>query len=115
MLAWLKTHFSAQEVRIVSPQDIVLKASSSDGQHTVETAIYKTSLFDAPEIAELDTATDDEWIIEEHLGSIDDDFPYPQKTLAQIGVPFLDILTVEANGDFHFVELTGDEQKLIFE
>lgn len=42
-------------------------------------------------------------------------FPQLSTPLRQIGVPPLQILTIEANGAYHFVELTGDEQFLHFQ
>jgi len=40
---------------------------------------------------------------------LDDSFPYPDKTLLELGIPELQILTVDTGNNFYFVELTGDE------
>ena len=45
---------------------------------------------------------------------INSDFPDLEKTLKEVGVPPLHILTVETSQDTYFVELTGDESFLNF-
>lgn len=40
---------------------------------------------------------------------IDDDFPYQDLTLRQIGIPPFDVLQVTAAGKLHYVELTADK------
>jgi len=44
------------------------------------------------------------------ISRVDKNFPQLKATLREIGVPPLQILTLEANGAYHFIELTGDEQ-----
>jgi len=52
-------------------------------------------------------------VIEHGIGK--HNFPQLSTTLREIGVPPLQILTIEANGAYHFVELTGDENFLHFQ
>jgi len=40
--------------------------------------------------------------------NIDEDFPYPNLTLKQIGIPYLDVLQVTTDNGYEYVELTAD-------
>lgn len=51
---------------------------------------------------------------EKTIAYLNRDFPAPSATLRQIGVAPLQILKIEANEQYYFVELTGDEPFLHF-
>ena len=43
--------------------------------------------------------------------NINEDFPYPQLTLREIGIPYLDILQVATESEYVYVELSGDAKR----
>ncbi|MCB0631643.1 MAG: ThiF family adenylyltransferase [Saprospiraceae bacterium] len=115
VLDWLEDHFRTNELKILVDEDIVLQATAAKSGSTCRTAIYKNHLSDAEEVMQLNRQADEELFIGQSTTYIDRTFPMPDRTLEQIGIPFLDILKVEANQNIHFVELTGDENKLTFQ
>jgi len=40
--------------------------------------------------------------------NIDEEFPYPDLTLKQIGIPYLDVLQVTTEKGYAYIELTAD-------
>lgn len=46
--------------------------------------------------------------------NIDEEFPYQNLTLRQVGIPYFDILQISTESGYHYVELTKDEDKYCF-
>jgi adenylyltransferase/sulfurtransferase len=46
--------------------------------------------------------------------NIDEEFPYQQLTLREIGIPYFDILQITTESGYFYVELTKDESKYPF-
>jgi hypothetical protein len=47
-------------------------------------------------------------IFQKYYEEIDADFPYPDLTLKEMGIPEFDILNVSSNLGKHYIELSGD-------
>ena len=43
--------------------------------------------------------------------NIDDEFPYPELTLKQIGIPYWDVLQISTENDYFYVEMSADKDK----
>jgi adenylyltransferase/sulfurtransferase len=50
-------------------------------------------------------------LLQNEFENIDDEFPYPDLTLKQIGVPYFDILKIETEKGYFYVELSADKQR----
>ena len=46
--------------------------------------------------------------------NIDEEFPYQNLTLRQVGIPYFDILQISTESGYYYVELTKDEDKYCF-
>ncbi len=114
LLAWLEKYFKSDAVKVLLDEDIVLQVATSKNRKKCSTAIYKNHLLEAKEVRQLVREPDEDLHIIESTNIIDRTFPLLNKTLNEIGIPFLDILKVEANRDIHFIELTGDLHKFKF-
>lgn len=114
LLTWLERHFNTDTAKILLDEDIVLQVATSKNRNKCSTAIYKNHLLKSKEISQLVREPDEDLHIIDSTNILDRSFPFLNKTLVEIGIPFLDILKVEANRDIHFVELTGDLNKLKF-
>ena len=114
ILDWMSDRFNIDNPKILVDEDIVIEALASKSGKACHPVIYKNHLFESPEVLQLERAADEDLFISKKTCEIDRSFPYPDKTLKEIGIPFLEILKVEAEDNFFFVELTGDEDKLKF-
>lgn len=115
VLDWLQSYFETKELKILLDEDVVLEAAVASSGKATELAIYKNHLLETREVARLECGPEEEVVILDSTSYLDHEFPYPEKTLEQIGIPFLDILRVEANQDIHFVELSGDAPRFSFD
>jgi len=112
---WLEKQFETKQLKILLEDDIVLEVVTSNRGKKCFPAVYKSKLAEASEVIALERQPDEELYIKESTTFINRDFSFPNKTLKQIGVPFLDILKIETHDDIHYVELTGDVDLLRFE
>lgn len=113
VLAWLRNHFNDPTANILLDEEIVLQLVSSEGP-VHEVALLKYHISEAV-AAKYKNSPEEVLHFEKRTMILDNDFPYPEKTLNEVGIPPLHILKVEANEDIHFVELTADESFLKFE
>ena len=112
-LALLRREFLDENLRIQLDHEFVLEVT---GERTGQ-KIYlnkakphlSDDLIDAHRVDSME-----EFFITQTIQEITKDFPFPELTLAEIGIPPLHIITVEANQDTRFAELTGDEDFLHF-
>jgi adenylyltransferase/sulfurtransferase len=111
----IEMRFDTSDVKILTNEDIALEVATSVSDRRCKTAIYKNHLSESEDLADLELDAEDEIYITESTSSIDRDFPYQDRTLKEIGIPFLEVLRVETKDDIYLVELTGDEEKLNFE
>lgn len=114
VLKWIEQYFKTSQPKFLLKENIVLEVITTKTGKTATTAIYKNHLLEAEEIKNLSRAPDEDLHILKSTWIIDRSFPYPKKTLRDLGIPFLEILKVEVNDDIHFIELTGDKNKLTF-
>lgn len=114
VLDFLEKKFATPHLKILVDEDIVLKAATSKHERICFPTIYKNHLWESAEIAKLQMDPDEHLMILEDTTFINRDFPFQDKALYEIGIPFLDILKIEANDDIHYVELTGDLDKFTF-
>lgn len=114
ILDWLEEHFETKEIKILVEEDIVLEVVTSKSGNVCYPAIYKNHLMDDETVLQLERAPEEDLSVSKSITYLDRGFPFPKKSLKAIGIPFLDILKVEANNDIHFIELTGDEEILVF-
>lgn len=114
VITWLSDYFKTENIKILLDEDIVLEVVISDTKYS--TAIYKNHLNDT-EVAKTfgwDKQLGETMYIKESVSYINHNFPYQDKTLKEMGIPFLHILQVETGDNIHFVELSGDESLLDF-
>ena len=114
ILDWVEAKFDTTKPRILLDEDVILEVVGSKSGKTCHPVIYKNHLFDAEDVKNFELEPDEELYIKKDTWFIDRAFPFPEKSLEQIGVPFLDILKIETEKDVYFVELSGDIDKLVF-
>jgi len=110
---WLIDYFDDASLYIKLDFEIALKIVTRKSEKQYQVALPKLKLT-ADKLKEFQLIVEEEIIITEETNEIDLDFPYLQKTLGDIGIPPLQIITVNANGHSYFLELSGDENFLIF-
>lgn len=113
LIDWCKNHFNTKHVKILLDEEIVLEVANSNDKLS-SIAIYKNHLDDIEAFRKLNRNPDAPLFVTKSTSSIDSDFPHQDKTLAEMGIPFLHILKIRTDEDIHLVELSGDEQFLIF-
>lgn len=114
LLDWLEKHFGTKDLLVRLDEEVVLQAVCTKSGQVCNTAIYKNHLFEAPEVLAVKRQPDEGLYVEQSTNALDRSFPYPDRRLKDIGIPFLEILKVEVNNDVQFVELSGDEKKFTF-
>jgi len=57
-----------------------------------------------------DLTLNDGWVYQNEISEIDENFPYQDLTLRQIGIPYFDILKVEHEKGISYVELNADRE-----
>jgi adenylyltransferase/sulfurtransferase len=112
-LEWLKNHFEEEDPFIQLDNEVALRLVTRNSEKAYQVCIPKLKLTDE-KIKEYQQEGDEELMITDETKEVDVDFPYLDKCLQEVGIPPLHIMQVYAQGDFHFVELTGDEAYLNF-
>jgi molybdopterin/thiamine biosynthesis adenylyltransferase len=113
-LQWLEKHFEDPEAKILLDDELVLELTTKDTEVANDVLIPRWQLSDQL-VRSFQKTPGEQVLITSSSSVLDTNFPHQEKPLSQLGVPFLQILTVEAAGDIHFVELTGDADKLQFQ
>lgn len=54
------------------------------------------------------------WVYQHEISEIDENFPYQNLTLHQLGIPYFDIIKVEHEKGISYVELNADKEHSIF-
>jgi len=114
VIKWLSDYFKTKHIKILLDEDIVLEVATMNKKF--DTAIYKNHLNDTETAKSFgwDEALGETIYIKKSIAYIDRKFPYQNKTLEEMGIPFLHILKVDTENDIHLVELSGDEPLLDF-
>lgn len=116
LLQWAENHFGDSDPTLHLDYAVVLEVATEESNITYPVLMAKPHFSEA--VQQNFRKEPGENIryskVVEH-GITKSNFPQLSATLRQIGVPPLHILTIEANGAYHFVELTGDEHFLNFQ
>ncbi len=112
-LKFLRAFFKTEEVTIFLEHELVLEVTTMTTEITSEIIIPKPHLSDST-IEKFQIEPGENVAITGQVNRLDSHFPKQKLTLRQAGIPYLHIITVEANGELHFVELTKDENYLGF-
>ncbi len=111
---WLMEHFGTRDVAACLDYQVILEIYAEHSDQSYQLVLPKPHFSDA--IARQYQKVPGEGIaITDSIDEITPDFKVPTAKLYELGIPPLQILAVRANGQFHYVELTGDENFLSFE
>jgi len=116
LLEWAATHFDDEDATIHLGYEVVQEITTRESGIIYPVLIAKPHFSD--DVAHsFRKVPGEDLIITQSIGHGINKKNFSQLTtpLRQIGVPPLHILTIEANGAYHFVELTGDEHFLDFQ
>lgn len=115
LLEWAENHFGDDEANIHLGYEIVQEITTRESGIIYPVLIAKPHFSDDV-VHEFRKVPGEDLVITKSLehGINKKNFLQLNTPLRQIGVPPLQILTIEANGTYHFVELTGDEHFLDF-
>lgn len=114
-LDWLGRHFNDPDPEIILEYGIALELTGENSQESHEVILAKHLLSNELLLNYQKTPGERIFITREHDGGINRNFVNTDLRLKDIGIPPLDIITVETKDDIQFVELAGDESFLIFE
>ena len=113
-LHWLKNKFKDDVISLSLNYKIILEIASMKSDKTHEIIIAEPHFSDAMH-AQYQEIPGEAIGITKYADQINDDFPDKKLKLKDVGIPPLQILTVETSTDIHFVELTGDEKFINFQ
>ncbi|MEM7370975.1 MAG: ThiF family adenylyltransferase [Bacteroidota bacterium] len=111
MFAWLQRHFDHEDVVITLHYELILSLITESGDQAIDFVKPRPHVKD-DELTAMAIEIGEEVLIHEHISEIEPDFLYPDYSLSTLGIPPLHILTIIANGEEYYVELTGDEAYL---
>lgn len=111
-LDWLNNHFQ-QPVVINLGYEVILKIATEKSDKEIDLIIAKPHFSEKIQLQHQEIPGE-RIKISQSVTQIDGKFPNKTLQLKHIGVPPLQILSVETSDDIHFVELTGDEAFLSF-
>ncbi len=112
-LNWLEKHFDDKEIGIQLNYKVILEIASMKSEISHEIIIPEPHFSDTMQ-TQYQEEPGEPIGITKYLDTINTDFPNLDMTLKEVGIPPLQILTVETSEDIYFVELTGDESFLDF-
>lgn len=103
-----------QQLTLLLDYDIVLEVITAKTEETVGAFVPKPRISDAF-IRQHEKLPGEGLAIEkgQSTNRLDRSFPRPEMRLSELGIPPLQILTVESSTDIHYVELTGDMPRLM--
>ncbi len=114
-LDWLEKHFSDPDPEIILDYGIALELTGENSQESHEVVLAKPLLSNDLLLNYQKIPGERIIITREHDGGINKNFVNTGLKLKDIGIPPLQIITVETKDDIQFVELAGDESYLTFE
>jgi len=112
-LEWLCNYFQDDTASIKLKHDLALELTTEQSKKKHAVVCAKPHLSDEFIATYQETPGEDIFITKSVL-SIDNNFPQLELSLKKIGIPYLDIITVVAQDDYHYVELSKDEKFLDF-
>ena len=113
LFSWLDKHFGEEEYFVHLDHEVVLEITTLKTENSHKVVMAKSHLSDDI-IKRYEEIPGEEVAITESITTLDSEFKQRDLKLKDLGIPPLHILTVEAKGDIHFIELTGDENFLNF-
>jgi len=115
VLEWIQQNLHTEEPIVKLNHNVVLEFVPKSQP---ERKIYKIVPFPKMTeqlVAQYLTTSGDELVITKQTSTIDRNFPDLSLSLRTIGIPYLDVIRVFANDQFHYIELTKDQDFLQFE
>lgn len=114
LLERLEKRFGTKEISIELDHEIVLELVGKQSEVSHEVLIAKPHLSEDT-IKQYQAVPLEALVLTKTIDVLDQDFPKMDARLSDIGIPPLQILTVQAGETGHLVELTGDLSFLTFE
>lgn len=114
LLDWLVAKFGDPNPVVRLGYEVVLEVTTKETGISTPVLIAKPHLSDKV-AQQYRRAPGEDLMITQDIAYLSREFPALSTPLRQIGVPPLQILTVEANEQYYFVELTGDEPFLNYQ
>ncbi len=112
-LEWLSKKLKVENPKIEYAPGIILEITTERSEKVIPLVMSKAHFSD--DLADKYTEEQNESIIFSKMTyEIDKEFPNKELRLSDIGIPPLQILSVQTDDDLFFVELTGDEDFLNF-
>lgn len=112
-LQWAKDHFKSEDITLMLDDEYVLNVMSERTGKVFEIATPRLAMEDHV-IDAFKQGMDDVIHIKDTVYELDDTFDRKNLSLNTLGVPHLHILRILVDGEYHYVELTGDEGFLEF-
>ncbi len=113
-LSWLQKHFGDKQASISLDYQVILEVYGEKSEVAYPVVKAKPHFSDI-EALKYQKVPGEKVVITEYVVDVENSFPKPNTTLYEIGIPPLQIITVKANNEYHYVELTGDEDFLNFD
>lgn len=113
VLGKLRKLFSAEKILIHLDYDIVLEVTGSKSEVTTQVLIPKPQ-FSSEVIRRFEATPGEGLKFTQDTNIISDEFPHQQANLSSLGIPALQILTIETEKDILQIELDGDLDFLSF-
>lgn len=114
LLEWAANCFDDQDAILHLGYEIVQEVTTRESNISTPVLIAKPHFSDDVAHSYRKVPGED-LVITQSTSRIDKNFAPQSAQLRQLGVPPLQILTIEAKGAYHFVELSGDERFLHFQ
>lgn len=114
LLDWVKTNLKEEKPDIPLRQRFIYELTPEFSGKTIAVKLPAHKVADYIEDNQLRTNFREE-IFQKGTDIIDIDFPFPETTLKEIGIPPLEILKVETDKDVFYIELAGDKNFIRFE
>ena len=113
LLDYLSQHYNSEEVSVRLNYKIITQVATRESEKVHEIIIAEPHFKEDIQKG-LREIPGEDIIIEEYTSTLDRNFPDLDKKLSEIGIPPLQILTVDTEEDTFFTELTGDEGFMSF-
>lgn len=111
LLDWAEDYFNDSNLYVKLDFDIALKVVASKSDRSYDVVLPKLKLTEE-KMKKFQSIEDETIIITDETNELDRNFLYLNKSMEEIGIPFLQILTIYSEGESYFVELTKDLYKL---
>jgi hypothetical protein len=114
LLDYLEKHYKTKEISVQLNYKVILAVASRESENVHELIIAEPHFSEEMQ-DKLRKTPGEDIVIDKYTSTLDRKFPDLSKKLKDIGIPPLQILTVDTDEDTLFTELTGDKDFLKFE